>query len=174
MSFVKITQNSTFYLELFVTGSNGKGVSGLNTTYKIYQSSNDSLIDSGNLTEVGGGIYKKGYTFSNLGQFRIVYYTPSGYEDKVLTIKVVEETADDFSEIHAKLNRILGLSQENYRILNPTYIYIGGAAHMTSGIIRIYPSASDCDNDTNHIAEYQITAVYDNEGKTTSYKVTKI
>jgi hypothetical protein len=45
---------------------------------------------------------------------------------------------------------------------------------MTSAIIKIYPTAIDCDADTNETAEYHISATFDNQAKMTGYKVKKI
>jgi hypothetical protein len=41
-------------------------------------------------------------------------------------------------------------------------------------MIKIYASASDCDANTNPIATYQVTAVYGDFNRMTSYKVKKV
>jgi len=77
----------------------------------------------------------------------------------------------DYSgEIGNEITRILGLTQENFRILSQVY---DGQGNLTSAAIRLYNSAADCDADINHFAAYDITATYDANNRCTSYKVTK-
>jgi len=59
--------------------------------------------------------------------------------------------------MNEKLDRILGLSLENQRIVDPVY---NRAGELQSGTIKIYPSAADTEADTNVLAEYQVTATY--------------
>jgi len=70
-----------------------------------------------------------------------------------------------------QMQRLLGLSFENYRILNPSYDSLG---KLISAKIRIYNSKSDCENNINYIAEYKLSATYDSEGKLSSYTVVKL
>jgi len=72
--------------------------------------------------------------------------------------------------IYSLLTRTLGLSQENYRIFSPTY---NDSNNLLSGVIKIYASKTDTDNDINSIASYTMTATYDVNGKMSTYKVTK-
>ena len=69
----------------------------------------------------------------------------------------------------ALTQRILGLSQENYRLFDIQY----QSGKLTSATIKIYSSASDCENDDNPIAEYEVTASYSGT-QLTSYKVVKV
>lgn len=69
-----------------------------------------------------------------------------------------------------KIPRILGLVQENFRTTDIVY----DSNHLlTSATIKIFANASDCENNINPIATYGVTAVYNSEGETTSYKVIK-
>lgn len=68
-----IVKGQIYYLEVLVTDANGKGEADLNVDYEIFRSDNDKRIDSGSLTDVGAGVYKKGIIFSDLGQHRILY-----------------------------------------------------------------------------------------------------
>ena len=79
-------------------------------------------------------------------------------------------TVGSFAEL---LKRIGGLCQENYRIFNPTYTTNNKFRQscMTSGTIKIYPTATDVDTDTNSIATYEVIATYNNNAEMTSYKV---
>ncbi len=72
--------------------------------------------------------------------------------------------------VEEPLQRILGLVQENFRLCD--LIYTNG--QLTAGKIKIYANASDCQNDINPIAEYQINAQYDAQGNLVSYMVTKL
>lgn len=167
-TFIKDT---TYYLENSVTDQNGDFVSGLIVTYEVRKSIDNSLIASGTMTEEGD-VYKVSISFSVEGQYRALYTTPSGYENGAEVIVVVDAT--DLTSLNDKLVRILGLSQENYRIFDPIYITKKGQPCMTSATIKIYPSATDVDNDTNAIAEYEIEATYDVNAKMTGYRVKKV
>jgi len=160
-------KGTTYYMEVFVVDNKGDPVTGLTIAYSIYNSNTDVSIDSGSLIEVGEGVYKKQYTFNDMGQFRIVYTTPSKYNDSMETVLVEDDNI-------ALLKRILGMSQENYRILNPTYVDINGQSCMTACTIKIYPSAVDVDANINEIATYQVTSSYNSEAEMISYKVKKV
>jgi len=75
------------------------------------------------------------------------------------------------TEQDAMLRRALGLGQENYRIFSPVYDANG---NMTTATIKIYPSASDCEADTNVTATYTVTSTYDSNHRMSTYKVKKI
>jgi archaellum component FlaC len=74
-------------------------------------------------------------------------------------------------EQDAILRRALGLAQENYKIISPVYDSNG---NMTTATIKIYPSASDCDADTNVTATYNVISTYDSNHRMATYKVKKI
>ena len=82
-------------------------------------------------------------------------------------LTVGHSPANSFGEL---INRVKGLSQENYRIFNPTY---DANKNLTSATIKIYDSAGDCNNDYNPLATYTVTATYDSNGNMSTYKVTK-
>ena len=169
----KFIQNTTYYLEVTLTDKNGDFVTVLDTgdtvDYEVRKSIDNSLIASGTMT-VDGNVFKASISLSVLGQYRALYFTPTKYENGSEIIEVVEEITDDLSGITTKLNRLLGLSQENYRIFDPVY---DGKSNLTSATIKIYPSASDVDADTNEIAEYEIIATYTGI-RMTGYKVKKV
>jgi hypothetical protein len=76
----------------------------------------------------------------------------------------------DLSNLDTEIKRILGLTQENFRITSTTY---NAAGLLTSATTKIYPTKADCDANTNPIATYLLTAVYDAENNCTSYKMTR-
>jgi hypothetical protein len=145
--------NTVYYLELFVTDINGNPITGLITNYTIYKSVDDSIVNSGSLIDVGNGVYKASYTFTALGQYYIIYNVPSGYTDEVEMIFVVQDYAKDVD-----LARVLGLSDENKKILNTVYDANG---NLLSALVKLYSSATDFTNDTNVLATYDFSATYD-------------
>lgn len=72
-------------------------------------------------------------------------------------------------ELMSKLDRSLGLMQENFHMDNQTYQDYNGAKLLTSARIRTY---SD-DALTQLLATYQVTATWA-DGQCTSYQVTKV
>jgi hypothetical protein len=118
------------------------------------------------INELGDGLYRLNFTPDKNGNWILVVYNATHFPaGKAENYFCVETWFNDLAEI---IKRIIGLSQENYRIFNPVYNTQG---EMTSGIIRIYPTSSDVDTNTNAIAEYAITAVYNAQNRMTSYKV---
>lgn len=67
-----------------------------------------------------------------------------------------------------KISTILGLSQSNFRIKDATYT----SGKLTSSVIRLYNSNTDCLADTNHFKEYTVAASYSGD-ELTSYTVTE-
>ena len=65
--------NIIFYFHLLVTDPNGDSKTGLNVTYIIYKSSDNSIVNSGTLVDVGNGAYEGSYTFTSSGQYYIIY-----------------------------------------------------------------------------------------------------
>lgn len=168
----EIVKDETYYLEVITIDENGSGKSGLTVQYKVYKSSDGFLIDSGTLTDIGGGLYKKAVTFGNLGQHLVQYLTPSGYEDIIEHVTVVEASDQSIMvEVRDMVKRILGLVHENFRIINPTHDSNG---NLISGRIKIYSTATDCENDTNPLAEYEIEATWDSKRLNSGYKVKKL
>jgi hypothetical protein len=161
------TKDTIGYLETSIINIDGQFKSGLTVTYEIRSCVDDSLVASGTLSEVGtSGVYKTSYTFTNAGQYRFLVTPPIGYESGMEDI-IVEEM---ITKIDEQIKRILGLCQENYRIIDPQYNKMGA---LLSGTIKIYASKSDCDGDISPIATYTIESTYGNWDQMTGYKVTK-
>jgi hypothetical protein len=66
---------------------------------------------------------------------------------------------------------IKGLVQNNFRILSPSY---DASNNLTTATIKIYPTATDTNNDTNSIASFALSATYDVNNNMATYKVTLI
>ena len=189
-------KNISYKLETIITDLVGNFVSGLIVNYEIRKCSDDSVISSGTMSEVNS-VYVKEITFTEVGEYRVKYITPEGYENGFENIVVDEydnykvNISDIWSyvtrtltsgggsggltpEQDSRLTRIAGLSQENYRIFNPTYVTKNHQSCMTLATIKIYPTATDCNADINATAEYRVDASFDNQAKMIDYKVTKI
>jgi len=163
-----IDKDTTYFLETLVLDSNGDPAISLSVSYKVVRSSDNTELDSGSLTHIADGVYQDSYLFTTEGQYRILYITPTQYTNDIETILVGEFSN---TEIYDIVRKTLGLVQSNHRFTNQIY---NSNKCLTSGIITIYPTATDTNNQTNAIASYQITASYDGENKLVDYKVTEI
>lgn len=94
MNSVEVEKDSTYFLEILVTDTDGSPITGLSLTFAIYKSSTNGLVTSGSLTDVGNGIYQASYAFTELGQFRVLYTTPTNYTDEVEGVLVVDKEAN--------------------------------------------------------------------------------
>jgi len=154
---------------------------GLTPTISIWRvSDNVLLINEVGMSEVGGGFYKYNFVaYDGQQEYaircdggvaqpfkeRYMYAGNEGFHDDILDIK------DDVSAIDTLVRRILGLSQENYRLFNT--VYDGTGERLVSCLIKIYNNKSDCDNDVNEITSYNMESVYAMNGQLSSYKVTR-
>jgi len=164
-------KDKLYYFELLITDDTGNFVSGLTINYNIYKSSDNSLITTGNMVEVVvSGVYQLSHTFVLSGQYRVEYLpTISGYPKTGETV-IIEETSD-LSTLEDLIRKILGLSQSNYRLISPVY---DKNKNLVSATIKIYNSASDCNNDVSPLATYNIVSTFNSLGLMTSYKVIEI
>lgn len=104
---MRIFKNLPHKLELAIIDTNGNYVTGLNVTYVIIKCSDGSVVDSGSMDEINS-IYTKEYTFTVLGEYRVKYTTPTGYENGFETI-IVDEYDNfkaDVSLIKAKTDQL--------------------------------------------------------------------
>lgn len=93
-----------------------------------------------------------------------------GYIDNIDATISSRSSSVELTALQTLVERILGLSQENYRIKSPIY---NGNNSLTSATINIYGSANDCTNDNNPTASYSMIATYDENLNMSSYKVIK-
>ena len=172
-----IQKDTISYDEFVVLDENDNPVTGLidsNFTKNLYNPDNNEVanISGGTsvaITEMGDGIYKVSFTPNKLGDWFLIVYNSTYFPwGKGNGYRCVEYLTNNVIEL---LRRILGLSQENYRIFSPVY---DARSNLLSGLVKIYPSASDVDTDTNSIARYQITATYNSKNEMNSYKVKKL
>lgn len=163
--------------DFHVLDENNNPVTGLtigDLTVELYNPDGDEVANTSGGTlveidEVGNGFYKISFTPTTLGNWVLVVYHsthfPYGKGENYNCLELIagQNTKD-------LIERILGLSQENYRVFNQRY---DNKHNMVEAIIKIYPSANDCDNDTNAIAEYQMQSTWNKKNELTGYKVTK-
>ena len=81
---------------------------------------------------------------------------------------VLGDGSTSIPDLGTKLTRVLGLSQENYRIFDQTY---DSNDNLTSATVRIYENQTDTLNDQNHIAEYQVDADYSAANRLVDYRM---
>lgn len=166
-----IKQNTSHFLVVVLLDNKGDFKSGETITYEVRKSSDNSLTTSGTLTNTGD-IYIDTISISVLGEYYVLYFTPTKHENGLETLIVqtsdINDIQDSLDNLATKLIKVLGLVQSNYRLNNLVYNTDGC---LTSGKISIYPTAGDVDAETNAIATYSITSVYNVNTQVTDYKV---
>jgi len=169
-----IKKDTITYDEFIVMDESDNPVTGLLDgvfTRKLYDPDKNEVSGTISVTisEIGDGLYRVSFTPNKLGNWVLIIsnttYFPWGKGDSYRCVTYITGSVVEY------LQRILGLSQENYRVINPQY---DGNNSLINGKIKIYPTATDCNNNTNHIAEYQITATYDSKNRMSGYKVIKL
>jgi len=139
----------------------------------------DSLVElKGDLTDIQGAGFVTGddslEAISNSSA--TVDLTPVTDAIATLSTDVADLTTDvgdlstELGLLSASVARLLGLSQENYRIVGQAY---DSNNKLTSASIRLFASKVDTDANTNPIAIYSVDATYDVQGLLVDYKVTR-
>jgi len=180
------------YIIAFYT-DDGAPKTGLSPTIRIRKVSDNSLlVTDAAMAELGDGWYKYDYgaydeeldyavrcdAGSSLTTAdRYKYAGNESFIDDINT-KLSNEHgygswgfADGTAGINAKLDRILGLTQENYYVDN-TVFNSGGM--MTSSRIRTYSNPASIGTANDVIATYTMTATYNGSNEMQSYKVEKV
>jgi hypothetical protein len=169
--------NKEAYDEFIVLDEDNNPITGLidgDFTRKLFdpddlEVANISAGISVSITEIGNGFYRVSFIPNKLGNWILVVYNSTYFPfGKGASYSCIEYSNADLGQA---LDRILGLSQENYRIFNPVY---DNRNNLLRGTIKIYSSALDVDTDTNSIAQYEISSTYDNKNRMTGYKVKKL
>lgn len=168
-----------YVISFFTEG--GTPRTGLSAKIDIWRvSDNVRVVNQLAMSEIGGGFYK--YQFSAYDPMleyaircdggltlsegeRYTFAGNEGFHDDITDIKATVDS------IEILVKRILGLSQENYRIFNSVYDVEG--KRLVGCSIKIYNNKSDCDNDENWIARYTMSANYGENGQMSAYKVVK-
>ena len=149
-----IKQNTSHFLIVVALDSKGDYKSGLTITYEVRKSDDNSLITNGTLTNTGN-IYTDTISITDIGEYYILYFTPSKYENGLETLIVQTSDINDIQAsldvLGVKLCKVLGLVQSNFRLTNQVY---DANDCLTSAKMAIYNSAFDTQNQINPIAEY--------------------
>jgi len=172
MGSITGVKDSTIYDDFRVVDSSDVAVTGLvagDFTIRLYNPSGTEVSGSitVSITELGNGDYRASYTPNANGLwFLMIIHATHFPEGKGNNHQVFDA---DISTVHTNVVRALGLAQENFRIYDQTY---DSGGNMTDAKVKIYPTATDADNDTNAIATYTIEATFSGV-ECTEYKVTK-
>ena len=86
---------------------------------------------------------------------------------------IIDTLNNSFRDIKDRVDRVLGLVQENYYIDQTEYIEYNGSKLMSSGRMRTYSNADSVGTDNNIVATYQINTSWSGD-EMISYKVTKV
>jgi hypothetical protein len=73
-------------------------------------------------------------------------------------------------DLNLSMRRILGLVHENFAIFNQGYDAVN---NLISATVRIYDTKTDTEANTNHIAEYTVSATYDSSNRLTNYTMVR-
>jgi hypothetical protein len=101
--------NIEYKFDLSIIDENGAFVTGLTIAYEIRDVSDNGLVTSGTMTPVGD-LYVITYTFTEVGQYRILYYTPEGYENGNEEVLV--------SSLATQISKIYEIETGRWKILN--------------------------------------------------------
>ena len=168
-----IKQSTAHPLIVVLLDNKGDYKTGETITYEVRKSSDNSLTTSGTFTSTGD-IYTDSISISVLGEFYVLYFTPTKNENGLEHLIVEANTNDDIQDsldaLSTKLCKVLGLVQSNYRLTNQIYNDDGC---LISALISIYSDATDTNTETNPIATYTVIASYDTELQLIDYKVTE-
>ena len=120
-------------------------------------------INTDNLSEIRDNIGSTDLSpvMSDLESIKGPNFSSSDALDKI------RPKIDDISQ---KTARVLGLSDENLTITNHTY---DNNSNVKSADVTIYPSKSDLENEVNPLAEYKMSAEYNQKDELINYSIKK-
>lgn len=135
----------------------------------IYNSAG-TLLSTNDMTHKATGFYYYDYTPVSADYYTLIFkvYTDAGHTTLSTTYGLLSDTLEVINDLEPKIKNILGLSQQNYRISSPIY---DANNNLISCTIKIYPTNTDTDNDTNVINTYTLTATYNANSELLTYKV---
>lgn len=168
------------YIVSFFTES-GAPKTGLHPAIEVWRvEDNYKVVDAAAMSEIGGGFYK--YLFADYDSMkeyaikcdggatlstgeRYTYAGNEGFHDDITEIQ------DTISIVELLIRRILGLSQENYRLSDTVYDVTG--KRLISCTIKIFNNKDDCNAYTNAFATYKMQSIYGQDGQLSDYKVVR-
>lgn len=120
------------------------------------------------ITELGFGHYRLSFIPNVVGIWMmVVYHTTHFPAGKSNTLQAFN---NDFDTIATLVERVLGLTQENFYVDNTSY---DGNNCLTASRIRTYTDEASVGTDSNVLASYNMTATYDGDGNMITYEVKK-
>jgi hypothetical protein len=145
---------------------------GLSPTIDVWNANTATHDVSGQpMAEIDGGFYSYAFAgYDATKDYTIRCDGTSALPDSERYSYSTNEVQKSTDALSTLITRVLGLSQENFRMMSTTYV----ANKLTDATLKTYPSAIDANADTNAIASYTISATYDGNGDCDSYKVVKI
>lgn len=151
------------------------GLTQSNFTVKLFNPSKQQVANistgvSVDIEEVGNGLYRVSFIPETLGNWDLIIYNATYFpygkgENYICVNSLAGDVTKDLVE------RVLGLCQDNYKITDQDY---DKNNNMTGAIIKIYPSATDLENDTNLKYQYEMTAVFNNKNHLTGYTFKRV
>lgn len=172
-----IKKDTISYDEFIVMDKHDNPVTGLvdgDFTKNLFDPDNNEVanISAGvqvTIIEVGNGLYRLSFTPNKLGNWGLIIYNTTYFPwGKGDSYKCVDYLNDDLGEA---LKILLGF-KESYRMFNQKFDRNNNLIYATA---KIYPTANDCNNNTNFIAEYEMTANFDlRTNLMNNYKVIKL
>ena len=145
---------------------------GLSAKIDVWDASDNSHdVNNQAMTEIDGGFYQ--YEFAGYDTSKDYAIRCDGGVSLPLSERYSYSTNAEQKSVDALstlITRILGLSQENFRMKDTTYV----SNKLTAATLVIYPTAVDAAADTNATASYTVAATYDGLGDCDSYLVTKV
>ncbi len=137
-------------------------------TWNLFDSSDSTSSISIQFVELGNGHYRSKFIPDLIGTWYLVIYHSTYFPyGKQGSIKVY---INDIDTIGSKIDRILGLVQENYYL---DEIVNNDDNNMISGRIRIYSNSTSVGTNSDIISTYNITADWTGT-KMNWYKVIKV
>lgn len=115
--FRNVVKNYPTSLDIRVTDSNGKWVTGLDVYYKIINVQDNNIVMEGLMCDLGSGVYKVDITLSQPGQYRVLYDFENFYQDSIETIIVQDDVFEQLTNILTITNNIntrLGITSGEY------------------------------------------------------------
>jgi hypothetical protein len=127
-----------------------------------------SLAFSSSMTEVAGGFYA--YNFSTYDHTDDYVFLAEDTSLGVGERYVIASNDVDSQNNQGVVKQILGLVQGNFVMSGQTYDEDG---RLLTSELYTYDTATQADNDTDRLFEYDVEADYDGDGNLIYYKVTK-
>lgn len=161
--------------------NNGTPATSLTPSLTGWRIDTDAIVTSGDMIHIANGLYK--YSFPNYDDsIDYVFMADGGislssapegrYQFGNNEIGQVTNQSDSISAaLNSELTIIAGLVQRNQRITNCIYDANG---NLLSSILSIYPSATDAQNETNVIKQFELIAIYNISNQLEDYLVKEL